>query len=102
MAKRGLKKGRWIVAGVLIAFVVVTAAVIARRSFGHRVGLEITALERKKAALASERVRLSQQIRDNSAASVIVPIAERKLGMHLPAESHMIVLKGAAESGGTP
>ena len=102
MAKRGLKKGRWIVAGVLLAFVVVSAAVIARRSYGHSEGLEVTALQRRKAALQSERVRLSQQIRDGSAASVIVPLAERRLGMHLPDGSHMIVLKGATGNGGTP
>jgi hypothetical protein len=53
MAKRGLKRGRWIVAGGLIAFVLVSAAVIARRSFGHREGLALNALKRKKASLES-------------------------------------------------
>ena len=102
MATRGLKRGRWFVAGGLIAFVVMSAAVIARRSYGHREGEAITALQRRKAALQSERVRLDQQIRDGSAASVIVPIAERRLGMHLPAESQMVMLRGATENGGTP
>ncbi len=100
MAKRGLKRGRWIVAGGLIAFVVVSAAVIARRSFGHREGLALTALQRKKASLESERVRLGQQIRDGSSRNVIVPIAERKLGMHLPTESQIVMLRGS--DGGTP
>lgn len=100
MAKRGLKRGRWIVAGGLIAFVVVSAAVIARRSFGHREGLALTALQRKKASLESERVRLGQQIRDGSSRSVIVPIAERKLGMHLPSESQIVMLRGSES--GTP
>ena len=100
MAKRGLKRGRWIVAGGLIAFVVVSAAVIARRSFGHRLGLALTALQRKKASLESERVRLGQQIRDGSSRSVIVPIAERKLGMHLPSESQIVMLRGSES--GTP
>ena len=100
MAKRGLKRGRWIVAGGLIAFVLVSAAVIARRSFGHREGLALTALQRKKASLESERVRLGQQIRDGSSRNVIVPIAERKLGMHLPAESKIVMLRGSES--GTP
>jgi hypothetical protein len=99
MAKRGLKRGRWIVAGGLIAFVIVSAAVIARRSFGHREGLALTALQRKKASLESERVRLGQQIRDGSSRSVIVPIAERRLGMHLPAESQLVMLRGSSGSG---
>jgi len=98
MAKRGLKRGRWIVAGGLIAFVIVSAAVIARRSFGHREGLALTALQRKKASLESERVRLGQQIRDGSSRSVIVPIAERRLGMHLPAESQLVMLRGSSGS----
>lgn len=101
MAKRGLKRGRWIVAGGLIAFVVVSSAVIARRSFGHREGLALTALQRKKASLESERVRLGQQIRDGSSRSVIVPIAERRLGMHLPAESQIVMLRGS-DGSGTP
>lgn len=102
MAKKGLRRGRWVVSGALLAFVVVTAAVIARRSYGHAEGVQITALERRKSALESERVRLSQQIRDGSAASVIVPLAERRLGMHLPDESQMVLLKGAAGKGDAP
>ncbi|HEY0242623.1 MAG TPA: cell division protein FtsL [Gemmatimonadaceae bacterium] len=101
MATRGLKRGRWIIAGGLVAFVIVSAAVIARRSYGHREGIELTALRRRKAALESERVKLGQQIRDGSSRSVIVPIAERRLGMHLPNESQMVVLKGT-ESSGSP
>src|SRR4029078_11664230 len=100
MGKTGLKRGRWIVAGGLIAFVVVSAAVIARRSFGHREGLALTALQRKKDSLESERVRLGQQIRDGSSRNVIVPIAERKLGMHLPTESQIVMLRGS--DSGTP
>jgi hypothetical protein len=99
VAKRGLKRGRWIVAGGLIAFVVVSAAVIARRSLGHREGLALTALQRKKSALESERVRLGQQIRDGSSRSVIVPIAERRLRMHLPTESQIVMLRGSGSSG---
>ena len=97
MAKRGLKQGRWIVFGGLLTFVIVSAAVIARRSYGHREGREVTALTRRKAMLESERVRLKQQIRDNSARSVIIPIAERRLGMHIASEAQIVVL-GAARS----
>ena len=102
MAKRGLKRGRWMIAGGLIAFVLVSAAVIARRSYGHREGIELTSLLRKKAALESERVRLSQAIRLGSSRPVIVPIAERRLGMHLPSESQMVFVTRAARDSGTP
>jgi hypothetical protein len=102
MAKRGLKPGRWIIAGGLIAFVLVTSAVIARRSYGHKEGLALTQLQKRKTNLESERVRLEQAIRDGSSRSVIVPIAERTLGMHLPTEAQMVNLRGAESDGGTP
>jgi len=95
MAKRGVKRGRWSIAGGLAVFVIVATAVIARRSYGHSEGRELTALTRRKAALESERVKLEQQIRDASSRSVIVPLAERRLGMHLPSESQMVMLKAA-------
>jgi cell division protein FtsL len=95
MAKRGLKQGRWIVFGGLIVFVIVAAAVVARRSYGHREGAAVTALARRKTMLESERVRLTQEIRDNSSRSVIVPIAERRLGMHIAKESELVMLNAA-------
>jgi hypothetical protein len=100
VAKRGIKRGRWTIAGGLVLFVIVAAAVIARRSYGHSEGRELTALQRRKASLESERVRLQQQIRDASSRSVIVPLAERRLGMHLPSESQMVMLRAAQN--GTP
>ncbi len=102
MAKRGLKRGRWIVAGGLIAFVLVAAAVIGRRSYGYRVGIELTSLQRRRANLENERVRLSQLIRDGSSRRIIVPLAERRLGMRLPSDSQMVFVKRAGRNGGTP
>lgn len=102
MAKRGVKRGRWIVAGVLIGFVIVSAAVVARRSYGHREGIELTALERRKANLESERVRLDQEIRDVSSRARLLPIAEQRLGMRMPSESQIVVLDRPSRSGGTP
>ena len=87
-----LKRGRWIVAGALVAFVLVSAAVVARRSYGYREGLELTALQRRKANLESERVRLDQEIRNASSRSRLLPVAER-LGMHMPSETQVVVLE---------
>lgn len=92
MAKRGVKRGRWIVAATLIGFVLISAAVVARRSYGYRVGLEVTALQRRKANLESERVRLDQEIRNASSRARLLPIAER-LGMHMPSETQIVVLQ---------
>ena len=101
MAKSGVKRGRWIVTGVLIGFVIVSAAVVARRSYGHREGVELTALERKKVSLEGERVRLDQEIRDRSSRERLLPIAE-KLGMRMPSESQLVVLERQPRNRGTP
>ncbi len=101
MAKRGVKRGRWIVTGALLGFVLVSAAVIARRSFGYREGLELTALQRRKANLESERVRLDQEIRNASSRSRLLPVAER-LGMHMPSEAQIVVLDGSKRDSATP
>ena len=99
MAKRGLKKGRWIVFGGLLVFVIVAAAVILRRSYGHRDGLAITELNKRKAMLESERVRLTQQIRDKSSRAVIVPIAEKELGMRIAPDSQVVMLSRTRGNG---
>ena len=101
MAKRNVKRGRWIVTGVLVAFVVVSAAIVARRSYGHREGLELTALQKRKANLESERVRLDQAIRNASSRARLLPVAER-LGMHMPSESQIVVLDRTRSDSGTP
>lgn len=101
MAKKQVKRGRWIVAGVLIAFVTVSAAVVARRSFGHREGIELTALQRRKADLESERVRIDQEIRDASSRARLLPVAER-LGMRMPSEVQIVVLERPKRDDGSP
>ena len=57
------------IAGGLVGFVLIAAAVVARRSYGHREGSTITALHRKEAELESERTRLGQLIREGSSRS---------------------------------
>lgn len=90
--KRGLKLGGWMIASGLVGFVLIAAAVVARRSYGHREGSTITALMKRQAELESERTRLSQLIREGSSRSHILPIAEKRLGMHAPAETQIVYL----------
>ena len=101
MAKRGVKRGRWIVAGALIAFVLVSAAVVARRSYGYREGLELTALQRRKSSFEGERVRLDQEIRNASSRARLLPIAER-MGMHMPSEEQIVVLRRPGKESAAP
>jgi hypothetical protein len=90
--KRGLKVGGWMIAGGLVGFVLIAAAVVARRSYGHREGSTITALQRREADLESEKTRLGQLIREGSSRSHILPIAEKRLGMHAPSETQIVYL----------
>lgn len=103
MAKRRVAvRGRWIVAAVLIGFVITTAAVIARRSHGDQVASEMSGTDERLRELRNERVRLEGEIRDASSRARLVPIAEARLGMHLPAEDQVVILPRQARRGGTP
>ena len=86
---------------MLIAFVTVSAAVVARRSYGHREGIELTALQRRKSDLQSERVRVDQEIREASSRARLLPVAER-LGMHMPSEVQIVVLERPKRESGSP
>jgi cell division protein FtsL len=103
MAKRSIGvRGRWIFAAVLIGFVAVAAAVITRRSYGVAQAGEIKSLTARHAALESDRAQLEAAIREASSRARLMPVAERRLGMHVPDESHVIYLRRQTRSGGTP
>jgi hypothetical protein len=84
-ARRGSKRrrGRSLVAALLIGFVVVASAVISRRSYGITEARKLEELDRKLVQLEAERTRLSGLIRDESSRSRLGPTVER-LGMHVP------------------
>lgn len=103
MAKRRVGvRGRWIVAAVLVGFVVTTAAVIARRSYGDAQAREMGAVETRLRELRNERVRLEAEIRDASSRVRLIPIAEARLGMHVPADTQVVILPRRARRSGTP
>ncbi len=103
MAKRPVAvRGRWIVAAVLLGFVVTAAAVIARRSYGGAEARQMSALETRVRQLGNERVRLEGEIRDASSRTRLVTIAEGQLGMHVPADTQVVILPRQARRGGTP
>jgi cell division protein FtsL len=90
--KRGVSRGRSIVAVVLVGFVLVASGVIARRVLGVRWQTEIRKLQEKRAALDAERVRLEGAIRDASSRARLQPIAEQKLNMHIPTADEQVIL----------
>lgn len=100
MAKRGVGiRGRWIVAAVLVGFVVTTTAVIARRSYGDAQARRMATVETRLRQLRNERVRLEAEIRDASSRVRLIPIAESRLGMHVPADTQVVILPRRAKRG---
>ncbi|HEY3258498.1 MAG TPA: hypothetical protein VGJ64_06540 [Gemmatimonadaceae bacterium] len=99
MAKRRVGvRGRWIVAAILIGFVVTTAAVIARRSYGDAQARKMSTVEARLRQLRNERVRAEAEIRDASSRVRLIPIAEAKLGMHVPADTQVVILPRRART----
>jgi cell division protein FtsL len=83
---------RSVVALVLLGFVLVATGVIARRTYGIDQARKIRDLDRRRAALEAERLRLESQIRDASSRARLGPIAEQRLDMHVPTPDQVINL----------
>lgn len=82
------RRGRWIIATLLIGFVVVASAVIWRRSYGITQAREINRLDQRMVQLEAERGRLAALIRDESSLTQLGPVVQR-LGMRVPDDAHV-------------
>jgi hypothetical protein len=85
MAKRRVAKqtkGRSLFAALLVGFVVIGAAVIYRRSIGISDAKKFRALYIELSQLEGDKTDLQRKILDAKSEKTIVPIAERRLGMH--------------------
>ena len=92
--RSGAKRGtRSIVLLGLLGFLFVATGVIARRTFGINQSRSLRALERQRDATDAMRVKLESEIRDASSRARLVPIAEQRLHMYVPADSQVIILK---------
>jgi cell division protein FtsL len=100
--RRVAVRGRWIVGAVLIGFVLTTAAVVARRSYGDANARQMSGMEARLRQLRNERVRLDAEIRDASSRVRLIPIAEARLGMHVPADTQVVILPRQARRIDTP
>ena len=102
MAKRRVAgRGRRVVAGLLVAFVLVASVVIWRRSHGIEQARALRDLERQQRQLEAERARLERDIRLASSRSRLVPVAER-LGMRMPLDSEIVSLPVSAGRSAPP
>src|SRR2546427_3338666 len=85
-------KGRHWVAVWLVAFLAVTWLVYARQAAAIHDARELTEIRARHANLEGPRAALDRRIRTAESRPVLVPRAQAKLCLHLPAASEMILL----------
>jgi cell division protein FtsL len=96
------RRGRSVVALVLVGFVVLASVVIWRRSFGIAESREIRALERERLQLLAERAKLESEIRTLSGRPRLAPIAEQRLRMHVPNDTQVVIIQRPGRAGARP
>jgi cell division protein FtsL len=84
-------RGRSIVGALLVGFVLVTSAVIWRRSYGFMLSRQLVDLDRRRTQLEGELVRLRSDIRDESSRSRLGSVVQR-LGMRIPSDKQVRIL----------
>jgi len=80
-------------AGVLLLFLVISGAVILRRTMGIAAAQELLKLDARRAALVAERLRLEGDVRAAGSRAQLQPIAEQRLQMRVPSDSQVIILQ---------
>ncbi len=91
-AAKGLRGRHWTVI-VLGTFLLVTLGVVWRQSAALETARRLESLERTRVALEVQRSTLASQIRRARSRAVMVPLAERRLGLRLPQDSEITILQ---------
>jgi hypothetical protein len=85
-------KGRHWLMLWLVLLLAVLLAVATRQSAGFGTARQVRELREERMALEARRGELVRRIRAASSRQVLVPIAERALGLHQPADSEFTLL----------
>jgi hypothetical protein len=83
---RKLKGRHWLILWLLV-FLGTTVAVVARQAAAYRVAQRLRVLREQRSSLEARRADLERRIRVASSRQVLVPAAERGLGLHQPSDS---------------
>ena len=86
-----LKGRHWLMLW-LVGFVCVLLAIAARQRSGFYTARRLGELREERMSLEARRAELERQIRVASSRQVLVPLAERTLGLHEPSDSEFTVL----------
>ena len=85
-----LKGRHWLMVWLLI-FLCVLVAITTRQTEGFRTARSLRDLREERLALEARRGDLERRIRLASSRQVLVPIVERALGLHEPADSEFVL-----------
>jgi hypothetical protein len=95
-------RGRhWMVIWLLI-FLCVLLAITTRQTAGFRTARRLRELREERLALEARRADLERRIRVASSRQVLVPVAERLLGLHEPSDSEFVLFALPAADPGKP
>ena len=85
-----LKGRHWLMLWLLI-FLCVLVAITTRQTEGFGTARRLRELREERMALEARRGELERRIREASSRQVLVPIVERALGLHEPADSEFVL-----------
>jgi hypothetical protein len=86
-------KGRWWLAIWLASFLAVALVVVWRQGAAVSTAREVAELERRRGSLEVRRAMLTGSIQRGGSRGVLVPLAERRLGLRLPQDSEITILQ---------
>ena len=84
-------KGRHWVFLWLLVFLGGALIVVARQTVAFRTARQLHDLREERSNLEARRAELERRIRVGSSRQVLVPIAQRALGLHEPADSEFVL-----------
>ena len=96
-----LKGRHWLMVWLLLVLCMLLA-VAARQSAGFNTARRVRELREERLALEARRGELERRIRAASSRQVLVPLAERRLGLHQPADSEFTLLVLPPRAPGRP
>lgn len=85
-----LKGRHWLMLWLLV-FLGVLLAITTRQTAGFRTARRLHDLREERMTLESRRADLERRIRVGSSRQVLVPIVQRELGLHEPADSEFVL-----------
>ncbi len=95
-----LKGRHWLLFWLLV-FLATAIAITARQSVANRVARRLGDARQARSTLEARRADLERRIRVASSRQVLVPTAERVLGLHQPSDSEYTLLAGPMMSDST-